>query len=127
MLNNEFSSCAVGGIFSKSLDGKKKNIDIVLEFLEKLPHRGGQIFVKHEDRAIKVGDVATKSGFIEAPELIVQAQKTGKLTAETFLKKAEDEYKDKHPHLRVTSSSVRPYLSSHLLGDVWRLQESYRE
>ncbi len=49
----ERSSCAVGGFF-----GDFENNKLVFEFLAKLPHRGGQMFVKEKDETIKVGDGA---------------------------------------------------------------------
>lgn len=52
--NFKSDSCAVGGAFNP----EGGNIRLVLEFLKKLPHRGGQIFTKYKDEVIKVGDGA---------------------------------------------------------------------
>ena len=59
MTNTEFDSCAVGGFFAEYQNNSKlKNISMVLEFLAKLPHRGGQIFTNHNGEVVKVGDGA---------------------------------------------------------------------
>lgn len=56
MFEKDYSSCAVGGVFSA---GKgEENVKLVLELLEKLPHRGGQIFAHNEGQVVKVGDGA---------------------------------------------------------------------
>jgi glutamate synthase domain-containing protein 1 len=66
MSNTEFDSCAVGGFFAEyASNSKLKNIAVVLEFLAKLPHRGGQIFTNHNGEVVKVGDGAGVSCSID--------------------------------------------------------------
>ena len=78
MTSTELDSCAVGGFFAEyQSNSGLKNISMVLEFLAKLPHRGGQIFTNHNGEVVKVGDGAGVSCSIDQKyyDNFIRAQK----------------------------------------------------